>query len=83
MEEAKKFAEAYFAVVDFIGFVAGVAQMIEGDIAEELLQGAVKAREAVKLLRPLTSAEMDWLRYEQSEKLIHEGQTGKIMAVQE
>ena len=83
MEEAKKFAEAYQTVVNFIGYVAGIGVGIGGEIGKKLEANAATALHAVRTIRPLTAAEMDVLRYEQSEKMLKEGQIGKIMAVQE
>ena len=83
MEEAKKFAEAYQIVVNFIGYAAGIGVGIGGEIGKKMEANAAKALDAVQTIRPLTAAEMDFLRYAQSETMLKEGQIGKIMAVQE
>lgn len=79
MEEVKEFAEAYVTVVNFIGYAAGIAVGIGGETGKKLEANAVRALEAVRLIRPLTSAEADCLRYEEAEKLLHEGTIGQIM----
>ena len=79
MEEVKKFAEAYLNVSNFIGYAAGVAVGIGGEIGKKLEENAIRALNAVRIIRPLSAAEMDMLRYEESEKLLKNGQIGQIM----
>ena len=79
MEEAKKFAEAYLNVVNFIGYAAGIAVGIGGEIGKKLEANAARALEAVRIIRPLSAGEMDMLRYEEAEKLLHKGTIGQIM----
>ena len=83
MRDAKKFAEAYNKIVNFIGYVAGIGVGIGGEIGKKLKMNAAEARFAAQIIRPPTAAEIDVLRYEQSEKMLKEEQIGKIMAIQE
>ena len=80
MEKVTEFAEAYQIVVNFIGYAAGIGVGIGGEIGKKMEANAAKALDAARTIRPLTAAEMDALRYEQSEKMLKEGQTGTIMA---
>ena len=82
MEEAKAFAEAYVTVVNFIGYAAGIAVGIGGETGKKLEANAVRALEAVRLIRPLTEAEAERKKIERWEEMAKNEQIGTIMAME-
>lgn len=80
--EEKEFAEAFVTILEFIGYAAGIGAAHAaqgGEIGARLEARAMKAFDAAMKIRPLTEAEADCLRYEEAEKLLHEGTIGQIM----